>query len=146
MKLSILQSNLLRALAVLAASKTSPLPVLGNVLIRTNGGRVEVCSTNLDMWIIATCGARIEEEGAITVPAIKLRDYVQSLPDGRLELVADYKVQSLTVSYGGVKSATIKGIDAEEFPVMPQVPEGGTMADGDAMKKAIAELLKVKLQ
>jgi DNA polymerase-3 subunit beta len=97
----------------------------------------------LETGIISQIGARVYEDGAVTVPAKNLLDWVKTMPDERMDLSLDAKTQVLTIQCGG-KSASFKGIDAQEFPVFPDVPNGGTMADGKEMRELIADLLKVK--
>src|SRR5215813_2716007 len=88
MKLQVTQENLNRALGTVArvANARNPLPVLANVLIRTDNNRLSVAATNLDIAITEHLGAKIEAEGSITVPARLMQDFVNSLPAGVIEL------------------------------------------------------------
>ena len=72
MKVSCLQENLARGLNIVSravAPRTATLPVLTHVLIATDNGRLRIAATNLELGISCWIGARVEEEGAITVPA-----------------------------------------------------------------------------
>jgi DNA polymerase-3 subunit beta len=82
MKLSCLQENLARGLSIVsrAVSPRSTLPVLGNVLIATEGGRLKLSATNLELGITYWIGAKVEEEGSTTVPARTFLDLVNALP------------------------------------------------------------------
>ena len=89
MKLQVTQENLSRALQTvsrIAASRAS-LPVLSNVLLQTDGSRLTVAATNLDIAISETIGAKVTTQGSITVPAKLMQDFVSSLPNSTLELV-----------------------------------------------------------
>jgi DNA polymerase-3 subunit beta len=125
MKLSCLQENLKRGLAVVghAVAGKSTLPVLSNILLSTDEGRLKLAATNLEIGITCWIGAKIEEEGAITVPAKLLTDYVGGLPNDKLLLAADMRTQVLNVQCGREFKANIKGIESEEFPIIPTVSD-----------------------
>jgi len=80
MKLTCLQENLSRGLNIVgkAVSTRSTLPVLGNVLLATDQSRLKLAATNLELGINCWIGARIEEKGAITLPARTLVDMVNA--------------------------------------------------------------------
>ena len=120
MKASISQQQLSHGLNVVsrAVAPRSTLPVLANVLVATDEGRVRLSATNLELGISSWIGAQIEEEGAITVPARTFADLVSTLPDEIVHLTVNHKTQSLNVRCG-TSNTDIKGIDAQEFPPMP---------------------------
>jgi DNA polymerase-3 subunit beta len=123
MKVTILQENLARGLNVVskAVSPRSTLPVLANILIATDEGRVRLSATNLEMGITCWIPARIEEEGSTTVPARTFSDLVSTLPGDQVMLKLDTQTQTLNVR-GGTSTNDIKCIDAQEFPPLP-VPD-----------------------
>jgi len=125
MKVIVLQENLARGLSIVsrAVSPRSTLPVLANVLIATDEGRLRLSATNLEMGITCWIGAKIEEEGSTTVPARTFADLVGTLPDPQVSLVLEPRNQTLTVR-SGASTNDIKGIDAQEFPPLP-VPDFG---------------------
>lgn len=145
MKASVLQENLTRALdsATIAVDSKSRLPILGNVSIATNGGRLEIAATDLETWLVSRIGAKIEDEGATTMPARVLRDYVATLPPERVDLTLEDKTQTLTVHCARTDTR-FKGIDAQEFPIFPGLPQGAVNCDGDAMLAALRACAKVK--
>jgi DNA polymerase-3 subunit beta len=102
-----------------AVSSRSTLPVLGNVLIATDGGRLRLSATNLEVVITCWLGAKIKEEGAITVPARTFSELVNTLPAEPVEMDLNTATQTLHVQCGRV-TANIKGIDAGEFPIVPE--------------------------
>jgi DNA polymerase-3 subunit beta len=118
------QDNLQRGLAHVAraVATKSTLPVLGNILLATDRGQLKLAATNLEIAITCWVGCQIEEEGAITVPARLLTDFVGSLPNDRVTLEVDRRTQALLVRCARAK-ATIKGIDAEDFPIIPTVDD-----------------------
>jgi len=123
MKVTVLQENLARGLGTVskAVSPRSTLPVLANVLIASDEGRLRLSATNLEMGITCWIPARIEEEGSTTVPARTFVDLVSTLPGDQVNLKLDVPSQTLNVR-GGTSTNDIKCIDAQEFPPLP-VPD-----------------------
>jgi DNA polymerase III subunit beta len=123
MKVTVLQENLARGLGIVskAVSPRSTLPVLANVLIASDEGRLRLSATNLEMGITCWIPARIEEEGSTTVPARTFSDLVATLPSDQVLLKLDLTTQTLNVR-GGSSTNDIKCIDAQEFPPIP-VPD-----------------------
>src|SRR5512145_2669923 len=123
MKVTVLQENLARGLGIVskAVSPRSTLPVLANVLIASDEGRLRLSATNLEMGITCWIPARIEEDGSTTVPARTFSDLVGTLPSDQVLLKLDSATQTLNVR-GGSSTNDIKCIDAQEFPPMP-VPD-----------------------
>lgn len=123
MKVTVLQENLARGLSTVsrAVSPRSTLPVLANVLIATDEGRLRLSATNLEMGITCWIGAKIEEEGSTTVPSRTLSDLVGTMPDPQVSLTLNTQTQTLNVRSGS-STNDIKGIDAQEFPPLP-VPD-----------------------
>lgn len=123
MKVTVLQENLARGLGTVskAVSPRSTLPVLANILIASDEGRLRLSATNLEMGITCWIPARIEEEGSTTVPARTFSDLVSTLPSDQVMLKLDLSTQTLNVR-GGTSTNDIKCIDAQEFPPLP-VPD-----------------------
>jgi len=123
MKVTVLQENLARGLSTVAkaVSPRSTLPVLANILIASDEGRLRLSATNLEMGITCWIPARIDEEGSTTVPARTFSDLVATLPSDQVLLKLDTQTQTLNVR-GGTSTNDIKCIDAQEFPPMP-VPD-----------------------
>ena len=120
MKVSCLQENLARGLTLVtrAVQPRSTLPVLANVLVATDSGRLRLSATNLELGITCWIGAKIEEEGATTVPARTFADLVGALPNDRVDMTLTVRTQTLNVRCGASNN-DIKCIDAQEFPPMP---------------------------
>jgi DNA polymerase-3 subunit beta len=120
MKVSCLQENLAKGLSIVsrAVAARSTLPVLGNILLAAENGRLRLSATNLELGITCWIGAKIEDEGAITLPAKTLVDLVNTLPQDTVHLSLSARTQTVNLSCGRIK-ASIKGIDAQEFPAIP---------------------------
>ncbi len=141
MKFTILQENLARALSIVsrAVAPRSTLPVLANILLTTDNGRLRLSATNLEQGITCWVSAQVEEEGSITIPAKTLCDLVNTLND-RINATLDPKTATLKLVSGNSKT-NIKGIDAAEFPPMPK-PDlaGGLAIKGTDLKEAIKQV------
>jgi len=89
MKVSCLQENLSRGLSTVAraVAPRSTLPVLSNILLATDGGRLRLSATNLELGISYWIGAKIEEEGSTTVPARTFVDLVNTLPNDTVSML-----------------------------------------------------------
>lgn len=144
MKLTVLQENLKRGLATVshAVAGKSTLPVLSNVLLATDGGRLKLAATNLEVGITNWVGAQVQEEGAVTVPAKLLMDVVGGLPNDRVTLTLDPRTQTLEVKAARFTS-NIKGIEAEEFPTIPTISdrEPAVSLPGQVLREAIDQVV-----
>jgi len=141
MKLQVTQENLNRALGSVArvANSRGTLPILSNVLVKTTNNRLSLSATNLDIAITHYIGAKVSQEGSITVPARLMQDFVSSLPGGVIEL--DLKETKLHVSTDQYKSV-VNGIVADDFPVMPAINKGESWKiDGSVFKKALQQVV-----
>ena len=125
MKISCLQENLSRGLAVVgrAVASRATLPVTQNVLISVDQGMLKLSATNLEVAITTWVGAKIEEEGSITVPARLLTEFVNSLPNDQIDLELEEGSGLLHISSGN-SNAHINTTDASEFPPIPTVDDG----------------------
>ena len=120
MKVIVLQENLARGLSIVsrAVSPRSTLPVLGNILVATDEGRLRLSATNLELGITCWIGAKIEEEGSTTVPARTFSDLVSTLSASQVDMSLNVRTQTLNLRCGA-SNTDIKCIDAQEFPPMP---------------------------
>ena len=125
MKLQVTQANLAKALSSVAriASTRGTLPILANVLLKTENNHLSIAATNLDIAITHFVGSKIQAEGAITVPARLMQDFISSLPEGVIDLeLDDNKLKINTDQY----QSAINGVPAEDFPIMPAISGGNT--------------------
>jgi DNA polymerase-3 subunit beta len=126
MKVSCTQEALSRGLSIVgrAVAVRSPLPITSNVLIATDGGQIKLVATDaqtltMSCWI----GGQIEEEGAITVPARLLTDFVNTLPNEKIVMSVAPRSRQMRLVCAR-NEATIGGIDADDFPPAPVVKDG----------------------
>jgi DNA polymerase-3 subunit beta len=143
MELSVTQENLARALGAasrVASSKTQ-LPILSNILLRTDDHRLMVAATNLEIATTHHIGAKIINEGAITIPARLITEFVASLPKTAVTLkVTENKLHITADGY----NSTINGILADEFPELPTINDKTTISysiDISLLKQAISQTI-----
>lgn len=133
MKLTLLKDTLDAGLGIVgrAVKDRSTLPVLNNVLLATEGGRLKLAATNLEIGVTCWIDANVEADGAISVPARTLADLVETLPPDTLSLTLNgahtLKLQAGRSSTGSGCNfkSNVKGVDADEFPAIPGVEDGG---------------------
>ena len=127
MKAIVTQQHLAHGLNIVsrAVSPRSTLPVLANVLVATDEGRLRLSATNLELGITCWIPAQIQEEGSVTVPARTLVDLVSTFPPDNVNLSLDIRTQTINLVCNS-SVHDIKGIDAQDFPPMP-VPD---LSDG----------------
>jgi DNA polymerase-3 subunit beta len=106
-----------------AVSSRNTLPILSNVLIEAKEGALELTATNLDLTIHHTLPAEVVASGQVTVPARILSDFVTALPEQPLNWELDPVHQTVRLQSGRF-DAHIRGIDASEFPPLPEVADG----------------------
>ncbi len=125
MKVICPQENLARGLAIVnrAVASRTTLPILSNILIEAEAGQLKLSATNLEIGIHCRVEARVDDQGAITVPARLLSDFVNSLPKEPVTLDLGGKSQTLKLAAGRYQ-AEIKGMDAADFPLLPTVDQG----------------------
>lgn len=141
MKVSCVQENLSKGLGIVgrAVATRTTLPITNNVLIATEESRLRLTATNLEIAISCWIGAMVEEEGAITVPARVLSEFVNSLPSERIDL--RLVRQSLELKCLRFE-ARISGLDAQDFPPIPKVGDGKTyQIEPDALRAAINQVV-----
>lgn len=134
MKISCKRENLISGLNIVGrmVKTRATLPVLSNIMIATDKGRLKLVSTDLEAAITHWIGAKIDEEGAITLPARTLIDYVTSVQDDTIELASEGSDVSISSAH---YNSTIKGLSAEEFPIIAKV-------SGDSIIKMSSNILK----
>jgi DNA polymerase-3 subunit beta len=136
-----MQENLARGLSVVsrAVSNRSTLPVLANVLLKTEDAGLKLTATNLEIGITYWVPGKIEADGATTVPAKLLTDLVNSLPTGDRVDLALQAGDTLHLRCGRFETH-IKGIDADEFPAIGAAGERPTTRVAqNVLRRALAE-------
>jgi len=120
MKVTVGYKNLKTALGLVEkiVSRNPSLPILNNVLIKTDNGRLKISSTNLEVGINYMIGAKIDEVGEIAIPARVFFDFINSVSDEKVTLHTKNNV--LFVNSDKYKTQ-ILGFDAKDFPIIPKV-------------------------
>jgi len=143
MKLSCLQENLNRGLSVVgrAVATRTTLPITNNVLLVTDQSRLKLVATNLEMAISCWIGAKVEEEGAITVPARLLTEFISSLPGEKVDISLSPKTKTLELKCARFE-ARISGVDAKDFPPIPKIEDGiTTKVEVDSLRQGISRVV-----
>jgi DNA polymerase-3 subunit beta len=142
-KITCKQQDLSRGLSIVshAVSNRSTLPILANILLATEHGRLKLSATNLEIGINCWVDAQIHEEGTTTVPAKLLTDFVNSLPQASVDIAVSEDTNKVNVKGEG-SSANIKGMDASEFPLIPNGEDGEppVIVDAALLKEMIEEV------
>jgi DNA polymerase-3 subunit beta len=126
MELTVTQENLARALSAVGrvASTKTQLPILSNILLRTDGSRLLVAATNLEIATTQYIGAKIAKPGAITIPARLVSEFVSSLPKGSVDLrVVGDNLHIKSDKYTSI----INGVIADDFPELPTINESSSI-------------------
>jgi DNA polymerase III subunit beta len=134
-KLTCTQEDLNSGLGIVgrAVATRTTLPITNNILLETDQSRLKLVATNLEMAISCWIGARVEEEGTITIPARLLTEFVNSLPKEKtvnkeimpesVDITIAPKSKTVNLKCALYK-ANISGMDAKDFPPIPKVEQG----------------------
>lgn len=132
----ILKENLNKALTIIGRniSPKPQLPVLSNILIHAESGQVRITTTNLDLGIIITIPAKVEENGETTVPGKLLTEFISTLSADKIEFTLDG--QNLSVKTQKTQ-ASFTTIPATEFPSSPDISQPKNTFSFKTIKNAI---------
>lgn len=120
-------------------SPSSSLPILSNLLLKTENGLLKISSTNLEIGVVTRVRCKIEEEGEIAVSSKTLTELVNNLPNQNISLVTEKGEMKI---FGGGVNAVVKTIGAEEFPIIPEVENGGSFQiEAEDLKLALEQVL-----
>ena len=124
MRISTDQETLQRGLSVVsrAVATRSTLPQTGHVCIATDGERLKLSATNLEIAITNWITATVEDEGAITIPARLLTDFIATLPNEKITLGVAARSKRAEIT-GARSETTISGMDADDFPPIPTISD-----------------------
>lgn len=98
--------------------KNPSLPILNNILLKTENGRLRISATNLEIGINCFLGAKIDEVGEITVPARIFSDFINNLGEDKITLIT--KNNSLLINTDKYKTQ-ILGFESKDFPIIPKI-------------------------
>jgi DNA polymerase-3 subunit beta len=143
-KITCKQQDLSRGLSIVthAVSSRSTLPILANILLATDQGRLKLTATNLEIGINCWVDAEVLEDGTITVPAKPFTELVNSLAQGQMDLSIPPETSAVNIKSPG-SNANIKGMDAAEFPEIPSVKgdEDPIVLDAALLKEMISQVV-----
>lgn len=143
MELTVTQENFARALSAVGrvASTKTQLPILSNILLRTDGKRLLVAATNLEIATTQYIGAKITKPGAITVPARLISEFVSNLPKDVIELkVVGENIHITSGKYHSI----INGVIADDFPELPTINENDSVTysiNTEEFKQAVSQTI-----
>lgn len=143
MELTVTQENFSKALSAVGrvASTKTQLPILSNILLRTDGNRLLVAATNLEIATTQYIGAKIAKAGAITIPARLISEFVGSLPKGLIELkVVGNNMHLVSGKYQSI----INGFIADDFPELPTINEKNSVSydiNVEEFKQAVSQTI-----
>lgn len=143
MKLSCLQENLSHGLNIVShiSDKNTSLPILNNVLIKTENKNIKLISTNLEIGINCSVRGKVEDDGEITIPARVFNDYVSLLPNDKVIIETSADETSINCDNFATK---IKGSPSSDFPLIPSIEKNNTQCHKvriDEFKKAISQVI-----
>ena len=122
MEFTVSKNDLVRELGLSqgVVEKKTTIPILSNVLVEASGDRIHLTATDLELGIRCSCPAKVKKQGAGTIPAKRLLDYVRLLPDADLDIKLS---ENHWVSIVCGRSRTkIAGMSRESYPELPQMP------------------------
>lgn len=141
MKLTILQKNLHQGLNTVGhiATKNANMPILNNILINIKNGLINLSATNLEIGITKQIRGKADKDGEITVDAKILSDYIALLPNEKIDISLDKKELKINCQQ---YNTVIKGQEAQDFPVIPQVDKKiGFNLSVASLKNALGQIL-----
>lgn len=138
MKTTCTQENLSKGLSIISRVATSraTLPILANILIKTDKGRIRLAATDLEIGITTWINAKVDQEGGLTVPSRTINDFISANNDQTIDFnVTDTNLHIKSDHY----EANIKGIDINEYPLIPEIKDQEIcQIPADKFKEAIA--------
>lgn len=136
------QENLQKHLGYLdrVVVKQANLPILSNILFQTEGGRVKLLATNLEIGTTCFIGAKVQEEGSLALPARIIGNFVQNLPTGEIIEISSSDQKVLLKS--GKYSLSIFSAPGKDFPLIPKNSfENAIQLPAQVVKSALQKML-----
>lgn len=141
MKVTVKQKNFKRALGMVerVVSKNPSLPILSNILIKTESGLLKLAATNLEIGVNCVAGAKIDEVGEIAVPAKVLYDFINGVSDETITLQAKNNI--LNINSEKYKTQ-ILGFDVKDFPIIPRIkPKESVMVPARILRNLLSAVI-----
>jgi DNA polymerase III subunit beta len=127
MEITVSKFELLRELTATqgVVERKTTIPILSNYLFEAAGDKLSLTATDLDLSLRTSCVAKVKKEGACTIPARKLHDYVKLLPD------ADITIKLLENHWVSIRcgrsNTKMVGMARSNFPSLPTFPTAGVV-------------------
>jgi len=127
MEISVSRQDLVRELTATQSvvERKTTIPILSNYLFEASGDKLSLTATDLDLSLRTSCTAKVKKEGACTIPARKLYDYVKLLPD------ADITIRLLDNHWVSIRcgrsNTKMVGMARSNFPGLPVFPSAGAI-------------------
>jgi len=127
MEITVSKTELLRELTATqgVVERKTTIPILSNYLFEAAGDKLSLTATDLDLSLRTSCTAKVKKEGACTIPARKLYDYVRLLPD------ADITIRLLENHWVSIRcgrsNTKMVGMARSNFPGLPVFPSAGAI-------------------
>ena len=142
MEISVSKFDLLKELTATqgVVERKTTIPILSNFLFEAAGERLSITATDLDLSLRTSCAAKVKKEGACTIPARKLYDYVKLLPDGEItvKLLENHWVQIRS----GRSNTKMVGMARANFPTIAAFPAAGVIKiPVDVLRTMIAKTI-----
>src|SRR5215469_2930225 len=142
MEISVSKFELLRELTATqgVVERKTTIPILSNFLFEAAGDKLSITATDLDLSLRTSCPAKVKKEGACTIPARKLYDYVRLLPEGEIsiKLLENHWVQIRS----GRSNTKMVGMARANFPAVPNFPTaGGVKLPAGVLRTMIAKTI-----
>ncbi len=141
MKFLSVKNNFKKGLFLVShiAGKNVNLPILNNVMIKIENKDIKLITTDLEIGVVHHLRGKIEKEGVYTVNSKMIADYINLLPDKKIEI--EQKENELKIQCENYKTK-IKGQSAEDFPLIPQVEKkNGYKTNIKNLKKALSQVV-----
>jgi DNA polymerase-3 subunit beta len=138
-----LQENLKQALNITEKiiGRNLTLPILNNLLLFAENNKLKISSTNLEIGINSWVTGKIQKSGSITIPAKLIGDFINNLPNGKIELRV--KNKQLEIKCKKFK-AILKGLPADDFPIIPKIKDNPLIKiKGSILKNGFSQVVEM---
>jgi len=143
MNIICLQENLKQTLNITEKiiGRNLTLPILNNLLLMVEGNKLKISSTNLEIGINSWVVGKVQKKGSITVPARLLTDFINNLPNEKVELKS--KDKQLEIKCKKFK-AVLRGLPADDFPIIPQIKDKSLVkVKGSILKNGFSQVVEM---
>src|SRR4051812_39197981 len=142
MEITVSKADLLRELTATqgVVERKTTIPILSNFLFEAGADKLSITATDLDLSLRTACVAKVKKEGACTIPARKLYDYIKLLPDGdiSIKLLENHWVQIRS----GRSNTKMVGMARANYPQVPEFPAvAATSISVTALRTLIARTI-----